>query len=89
MKYRKLMKMIPIITVLTYLTMVIINALANIIPINNRGTGEISDSFNNLFTPAPFTFAIWGLIYLWLLLYTVYQLHYYGETEEEKKRVYI
>ncbi len=30
-------------------------------------TGELSDRYPNLFVPAGFTFAIWGLIYLLLL----------------------
>jgi hypothetical protein len=40
------------------------NALANILPINGITTGAISDSYPNLFAPAGYTFAIWGVIYL-------------------------
>lgn len=54
--------------------MVSVNALANILPINNLTTGEVSDSFPNLFAPAGLTFSIWGLIYLLLAAYLVYQL---------------
>jgi len=58
----------------TYLLMVIVNALANILPINGKITGDISDSRPNLFAPAGETFIIWGVIYLLLLLYTLYQM---------------
>ncbi|HNW95306.1 MAG TPA: hypothetical protein PKW57_02220 [Anaerolineaceae bacterium] len=58
----------------TYLIMVAVNALANILPINGKLTGEISDSRPNLFAPAGETFIIWGVIYLLLLLYTLYQM---------------
>ena len=52
----------------------VVNLMANAIPIGGNTTQEISDSYTNLFTPAPLTFAIWGVIYLLLLLFTVYQL---------------
>ena len=57
----------------TFILMVVVNALANILPINNKGTGEISDFYKNLFAPAGLTFAIWGVIYLALASYTLYQ----------------
>ncbi len=65
---------VKIAVVLTYLIMVTVNALAGILPINGLDTGQISDSFPNLFAPAGLTFAIWGLIYLLLAAYTLYQL---------------
>lgn len=57
-----------------FIVMISVNALANILPINGMNTGEVSDKFFNLFAPAPITFAIWGLIYLLLGAYSVYQL---------------
>lgn len=56
-----------------YLAMVTVNILANALPINNRSTGAISDDYANLFAPAGLTFAIWGVIYLLLAGYVVYQ----------------
>ena len=50
-----------------------LNALANILPLFGRATGEISDSLPNLFVPAGLTFSVWGVIYLALLIFTVYQ----------------
>lgn len=61
------------LTTITYITMVFVNFLANGLPINNRSTGEISDAYSNLFAPAGITFSIWGLIYLLLGGYIVYQ----------------
>jgi hypothetical protein len=49
------------------------NGAANAIPLNNRTTGDISDSFNVLFVPAGYVFAIWGVIYLGLAAVTIYQ----------------
>lgn len=52
---------------------IFVNYLANALPINNRSTGEISDSFPVRFTPAGYVFSIWSLIYLGLLIYAIYQ----------------
>jgi len=51
----------------------VMNGAANAIPLNGRNTGQISDSFNVLFVPAGYVFSIWGLIYLGLLAYTLFQ----------------
>lgn len=56
-----------------YVAMVGVNFLANGLPINDRSTGAISDAYPNLFAPAGVTFSIWGLIYLLLAGYVVYQ----------------
>jgi hypothetical protein len=56
-----------------FLAVVSVNALAVILPINNRTTQELSDKYPNLFVPAGITFSIWGIIYILLLLFAVYQ----------------
>ncbi|MBN2878439.1 MAG: tryptophan-rich sensory protein [Clostridia bacterium] len=61
-----------IVNAVTFAAMVAVNALANILPINNIGTGTVSDSYPNLFAPAGITFSIWGVIYLLLLLFVLY-----------------
>jgi len=52
---------------------IVMNALASILPLNGRTTGEISDSFNLVFVPAGYVFSIWGLIYLAALGFVVFQ----------------
>ncbi len=61
-----------LVIVATIATLVV-NFLANALPINNLRTGEVSDRFAVLFVPAGYVFAIWGLIYLGLIGYTVRQ----------------
>ncbi|MEH7438012.1 TspO/MBR family protein [Neobacillus drentensis] len=56
------------------LLVVIVNALANILPLNGQTTGEISNRLNVLFTPAGYVFSIWGLIYLLLFIWVLRQL---------------
>lgn len=49
-----------------FLLVVIVNGLANALPLNGQTTGEISNRLDVLFTPAGYVFSIWGLIYLLL-----------------------
>ncbi len=62
------------IVLLTYIYMVGMNALATTLPLNGQSTNEISDRYDTLFAPIGFTFSIWGVIYLLLGVYTVFQL---------------
>jgi hypothetical protein len=65
--------MIRYINILLVAGMLVMNYLANALPLNNKTTGELSDSFPNLFVPAGLTFSIWGVIYLLLIVYCVVQ----------------
>jgi hypothetical protein len=65
---------LSILNLLGFLGTVIVNALANILPINNITTGALSDLYPNLFVPAGLTFAIWGLIYVLLGIFVIYPL---------------
>lgn len=65
---------LSILNLLGFLGTVVVNALANILPINNITTGELSDLYPNLFVPAGLTFAIWGLIYVLLGIFVIYPL---------------
>jgi hypothetical protein len=62
-----------ITVVVVVLATLVINILADALPINGLNTGKISDSFHVYFVPAGYVFAIWGLIYIGLLTYTVFQ----------------
>jgi hypothetical protein len=53
--------------------MVVMNYLANALPLNGKTTGQLSDAYPNLFTPAGVTFSIWGVIYILLLIFCVIQ----------------
>jgi hypothetical protein len=65
--------MIKYLNLLLFAGMIVMNYLANALPLNNKTTGEISDSIPNLFVPAGITFSIWGIIYLLLLIYSILQ----------------
>ncbi|MDH4067553.1 MAG: hypothetical protein OEU97_01290 [Dehalococcoidia bacterium] len=65
---------LSILNLLGFIGIVVVNALASILPINNITTGELSDLYPNLFVPAGLTFAIWGLIYVLLGIFAIYPL---------------
>ncbi|MBE0676157.1 MAG: tryptophan-rich sensory protein [Bacteroidales bacterium] len=59
--------------------MIYMNYLANALPLNNKTTGQLSDAYPNLFVPAGITFSIWGIIYLLLAAYCVFQFTVKGK----------
>ena len=65
-------KFLAILQVIFFIAMIAVNALANILPINGYNTAEVSNMYPNLFVPAGFTFSIWGVIYLLLLVWVIY-----------------
>ncbi len=62
-----------ILVVSSFAMTIIVNALANILPINGITTGDLSDSIPNYFVPAAYVFSIWAVIYLLVGAFTVYQ----------------
>lgn len=59
--------------ILTVIATIVVNVLANALPINGLNTGEISDRFEVYFVPAGYVFSIWGLIYVGLIAYAIFQ----------------
>lgn len=51
----------------------VMNGLAEYLPLGGRTTGEISAMFPVKITPAPYAFGIWGLIYGLLVLFVIAQ----------------
>ena len=51
-----------------------VNVMSNALPFNGLSAPEIADSFDVYFVPAGYVFSIWGVIYLGLIAYTVFQL---------------
>ena len=72
--YTRKIKLYQLLNTIGFILTILVNGLANGLPINGKGTGEVSDAYLNLFAPAGITFAIWGLIYAALGLFVIYQL---------------
>jgi hypothetical protein len=63
-----------VVNLLSVLIALAVNILASALPLNGQNTGEISDRFQVYFVPAGYVFAIWGLIYIGWIAFTIYQL---------------
>lgn len=66
-------KILQILNGIAFLAVVFINYLSNTGILNNTTIGKISKNYNTLFTPAGYAFSIWGLIYLLLFGFVIYQ----------------
>ncbi len=66
--------LLELIVVLSFAVMLSVNALSAILPLNGVTPQDVSAMYPNLFVPAGYTFSIWSVIYLALLLFTLYQL---------------
>jgi hypothetical protein len=71
---RSRMKLLAGLNLTGFLATVIFNTLAITLPINNKSTGQLADQYPNLFVPAGLTFSIWGLIYLLLAVFVIFQV---------------
>src|SRR4030042_6585685 len=74
MDTRRSQIVLAILNVIGFLGTIVVNGLANALPINNKTTGELSDQYPNLFVPAGLTFSIWGIIYILLAIFVIYQV---------------
>jgi benzodiazapine receptor len=70
-----------------FLLVIAVNTLANAIPLGGQTTGAVSAMYPSLFTPAGFTFSIWGIIYLTLAGFVIYQALPAQRTNEEIARI--
>lgn len=66
-------KIVAVINFTAFVAVVIINVFASTQSINGKTTGQVSNQYDNLFTPAGITFSIWGVIYFFLFGFIVLQ----------------
>lgn len=63
-----------ILNLISVIIVLFVNYFSQTGNINNQTISALSDKYDNLFTPAGYTFAIWGIIFLGLIAYVTYQL---------------
>lgn len=81
------MRTLKWINAVSFMAMIVINALANLLPLGGKTTGQISDAYPNLFTPSGVTFSIWGIIYILLAVFILYQCGILGAVEKSQRIV--
>src|SRR6056297_2062418 len=86
-KNNKNITFLKILNLVSLIVVLIVNFLANYLPINGYNTGELSDMYPNLFVPAGITFSIWGLIYLVLAIFVIYQFIFLNKKNDIKNTI--
>ena len=59
-------------TAVLYVFLFVISGLSNVI--FKYSTGELSDFYPTLITPSGYAFSVWGFIYLFFAIYSIYQI---------------
>lgn len=71
------MKKIRILSILNFIALLLHVAMSGAVQakmFNNKDVAEVSNLFPTLFTPAGFTFSIWGIIYIALIAMCIYHI---------------
>jgi len=78
-------KKLALLNLLSVILVIAVNYISQAIRINETTIGEVSNKYFNLFTPAGYAFAIWGLIFLGLLAYGIFQVRraYFSQKKSE------
>ena len=62
-----------VVVVIALIGTLVVNFLANALPINGQTSAEVANRLPIYFVPANYVFSIWGLIYTLLIGYGIYQ----------------
>jgi len=74
--------------VLAFILTVLVNGLAGSTTIlGGKNTAQISDTYPTLITPAGYVFSIWGIIYILLGVFVVYQKFTSAKGKEFQRRI--
>jgi hypothetical protein len=78
-------KTLAILNLLSVILVIAVNYVSQALRLNETTIGEISQKYDNLFTPASYAFAIWGIIFLGLLAYGIFQVRraFFGDKPSE------
>ncbi|HVU94861.1 MAG TPA: hypothetical protein VHE34_06530 [Puia sp.] len=74
-------RILPFANLMALIATIAINYLSNSGLLQTETIAAVSARYPTLITPAPYAFAIWGLIYIGLACFVVYQLKRKPETE--------
>lgn len=64
--------LLPLVVSLATVATLVVNYLANALPINGQTTGDVTRRIEVYFVPAGYVFSIWSLIYFGVIAYSVY-----------------
>ncbi|WP_400070849.1 tryptophan-rich sensory protein [Zobellia russellii] len=67
-------KTYSILNLFSVIVVILVNYVSQAFRLNGTTIGEISAKYDNLFTPAGYAFSIWGIIFLSLIGYSIFQV---------------
>ncbi len=67
------LSILQVVNIFAIIITIAVNAIAEIIPINDVTSKEVSDFVPSLFTPPGYVFAIWSVIYTLLIVFMIFQ----------------
>ncbi|MGB7393007.1 MAG: tryptophan-rich sensory protein [Pricia sp.] len=76
-------KTLALLNLSSVILVITVNYVSQAMRLNGTTIGEISQKYDNLFTPASYAFAIWGLIFISLLALAVFQVRRTFFSEKE------
>ena len=79
-------KATAVVSVIAFVFMITANCLSIFLPLNGKTQMQLSEQYDNLFTPAGFTFSIWGIIYTLLFGFIIYQAFVLFATHHRDKQ---
>ena len=68
------MKKLAVLNLLSVVIVIGVNYISQALRLNNTTIGELSAEYDNLFTPASYAFVIWGIIFIGLFAYAIFQV---------------
>ena len=80
-------RLLPWANAVALVITLVVNSLADLLPMNGQTPSQIAARFQVYFVPADFTFGIWGIIYLALISFVVYPLVARRETKPVVGRI--
>ncbi len=66
-------KLRQILVVVSVVTLLVMNYLSNTGAFGGQTNGDVSNKYHTLITPAGYAFSIWGIIFLGLISFAIYQ----------------
>jgi hypothetical protein len=66
--------LLVILNSIAVIATIVVNTIAVVLPLNGKETGQLSDNIPNLFVPSGITFSIWSIIYIFLIIFMLYQV---------------
>lgn len=63
-----------VLVLIAAIATVAFNGISQAIPVGGRTSADVSNQYTTFFTPANYAFAIWGIIYLLIMAFAIYQV---------------